>query len=1002
MRIIRTFNFAALFAALLSPPALYAQRSLNDLSGPWQLFIDDSILVEKSGLTRTYHPFQKYAGNPVLVADKLWEYGDKAPGQGIIYLYGTVLPTESGQGYRMWYACLPWWSASEPPGASHTLYATSTDGINWTKPNLGIRTWNGSTNNNMFYNRTTGSGITSVIHTPWDTDPARKYRFMNKDDSGYLAAWAADGIHAVDSPANPVFTGGSDVGQFMWDPFNQVYRGYVKNGWTDWNGLPRRAVALTQTTDIESWPAEQLILTPDPIDDRWSSNPTYRTHFYGLAAFAYESMYLGFLWIFRATDAQGYYNGPVYAEIISSRDGVHWTREEGDRPAMVPLGSAGAWDDGQLYTATEPLVEGDTMKLYYGACDQQHGSSLKTTICGIGLATLRKDGFASLDAGATQGSVTTQTLAGATGSLHVNCTASGGGSVRVEVLDAFNNPLSGYAAAECTPLTGAGVDQIVTWTLHNQLPPAPSAIRLRFLMQNASLYSFRAAAPVQLVSGPVISGQPQPLAVCAGQGAAFTVQAAGTGTLSYQWQKDGADLANGGSISGATNSQLQISSVDANAIGAYRCIVNDTFGGTTSNAASLSLGTTTVTQQPGDQNVSQGQTASFTVAATGLGTLAYQWQKNGTNLANGGHYAGVSTATLTVSTADASDAASYRCVVTGNCGSVTSSGAALTVNPAPTGCLRNVLFEEGFTSGIANNWTRFNLVGSVTCAADSGARGGAYCQRVYSSNISNTGGVYQQVAVTPGQQYTFSVYVKTSNSSVMEGYLGVDPNGGTDYNAVPDQYKDFTSYTTWSKQTVTVTAVGNTITVFLYARSTKTSTAGYVYFDDGATDCSTIPPAITQQPAGQNVCAGQTISFTVMATGATPLTYRWQKDTADLSDGGRYSGTATPTLTISNTDAVDAAAYRCVVTNPNGTATSDAAALAVQPHVAPDLDGDCDVDGDDLNLFTACASGPGVPVAPACATRDFDGDGDVDQSDFGIFQRCYSGAGPAPELSCGS
>ena len=76
------------------------------------------------------------------------------------------------------------------------------------------------------------------------------------------------------------------------------------------------------------------------------------------------------------------------------------------------------------------------------------------------------------------------------------------------------------------------------------------------------------------------------------------------------------------------------------------------------------------------------QAAQFTVAATGDGTLTYQWQKNSVNVTNGGHYAGCTTATLTISTADSSDAASYRCVVTGGCGSATSNAATLTVTPA--------------------------------------------------------------------------------------------------------------------------------------------------------------------------------------------------------------------------------------------------------------------------------------------------------------------------------
>ena len=68
-----------------------------------------------------------------------------------------------------------------------------------------------------------------------------------------------------------------------------------------------------------------------------------------------------------------------------------------------------------------------------------------------------------------------------------------------------------------------------------------------------------------------------------------------------------------------------------------------------------------------------GGTTNFSVAATGDGTLTYQWQKNQTNLNNGGHYSGCTTATLTISGADTNDAANYGCVVTGGCGAATSA-----------------------------------------------------------------------------------------------------------------------------------------------------------------------------------------------------------------------------------------------------------------------------------------------------------------------------------------
>jgi hypothetical protein len=65
-----------------------------------------------------------------------------------------------------------------------------------------------------------------------------------------------------------------------------------------------------------------------------------------------------------------------------------------------------------------------------------------------------------------------------------------------------------------------------------------------------------------------------------------------------------------------------------------------------------------------------------------------------------------------------------------------------------------------------------------------------------------------------------------------------------------------------------------------------------------------------------------------------------------------------------------------------------------------DFDRDGDVDGDDLNLFSACHSGAALPPAADCARADLDGDLDVDQDDFGIFQRCLSGPRRASDPDC--
>jgi len=573
-RIVATVVLMA--ATTWRPLAADGAEFLGDLTGPWQLFVDDYLVAARSNVVRTYHPFQKYGGNPVITPTEAWE-------DSIVYIYGTVLPDGAG-GYRMWYHTLR--PEDNNNDGSNILYATSTDGIHWVKPILNIRSWHGSTANNMIYDRPGQSGITSVMHTPWET-PDKQYQFMNFDIGGYWGAYSPDGVHTNDLPTNPVLTGG-DVGQFMYDPRTDLFHAYVKvNSYV--NGLKRRSVGHCTTTDISTWPPLELILEPDAYDDRWvPAGTVQRTHFYGLSAFAYESMYMGLLWIFRATDADGYYIGNVYTEIVSSHDGVHWTREEAPRPAMLPLGPAGAWDDGQLYTARSPVRVGNELWIYYGACDNVHGYTTKLLNCSIGLATLRKDGFASLDAGATPGTVTTRSLAGAAGPLRVNYRAVGG-SLRVEVLDANGSVLPGYGQADCIALTGDSVDEMVTWTGHTELPVGAGPIRLRFLLQNASIYSFMAGESVQVLDPPNIVQHPQNRTVVAGGTTTFAVQAVGAAPLSYQWRKNGANLSDGGHYTGATTSSLTVSNADVMDIADYSCVVANAYGSATSNSGRLTL-----------------------------------------------------------------------------------------------------------------------------------------------------------------------------------------------------------------------------------------------------------------------------------------------------------------------------------------------------------------------------------------------------------------------------
>src|SRR5207302_13013 len=111
--------------------------------------------------------------------------------------------------------------------------------------------------------------------------------------------------------------------------------------------------------------------------------------------------------------------------------------------------------------------------------------------------------------------------------------------------------------------------------------------------------------------------------------ATFTVTATGTAPLSYQWQK------NGTAIGAATTASYTTSATTASDNGdQFTVVVSNAVGSVTSSAAALTVNAAlvapTITTQPASQTVTTGQTATFTVTATGTAPLSYQWQKNGT------------------------------------------------------------------------------------------------------------------------------------------------------------------------------------------------------------------------------------------------------------------------------------------------------------------------------------------------------------------------------------
>lgn len=180
-------------------------------------------------------------------------------------------------------------------------------------------------------------------------------------------------------------------------------------------------------------------------------------------------------------------------------------------------------------------------------------------------------------------------------------------------------------------------------------------------------------APAPTNEAPKITSQPSSTqTILAGSSAALSISATGSPTPSFQWRKNGANIA------GATSATLNLRAVTSADAATYSVVATNAFGTVVSDNATIVVNVAPViTTQPAPQAVSSGASVKFTAVVSAIPGATFQWRKNGVAIP------GATSAVLSIASASQADAGSYSVVATNAVGTASSHNAALIIAAPP-------------------------------------------------------------------------------------------------------------------------------------------------------------------------------------------------------------------------------------------------------------------------------------------------------------------------------
>ena len=437
-------------------------------------------------------------------------------------------------------------------------------------------------------------------------------------------------------------------------------------------------------------------------------------------------------------------------------------------------------------------------------------------------------------------------------------------------------------------------------------------------------------------TAPVILNQPKSQTVLLGSAVLFTVTVQENLGVTYQW------YFNGTAIAGATSAAYTITSASASQAGSYTVSVNNTDYSVASNVANLTVtvpsSAPSITQQPQSESVNLGSGATFTVTGSGTPNPTYQWYFNGTAIT------GATNASFAISTTQASNAGQYTVTLTNQVGSITSNPATLKIiQPAVNVSItqqpqtQTIFVSQAVTFSVSAlgsaplsyQWlfngvpipSATSSVYTLTNTQTSSA--GSYSVVVTNpvSSVTSSNALLSVLLpfsapvislqpnsqiVQVGSQATFAVATSTSGTTSYQWYL----NGAIIYGATASTY---------SILNCQASNAGSYMVVLSNAAGSTASLAAVLSVTNPA-----IAPVITLQPQSQTSVIGNTVTFTVLASGTPSPTYQWYNNWVPITSATSSS------LTLNSVQFTDQGSYTVIATNPANSVTSAAAILTLQ------------------------------------------------------------------------